>query len=104
MAAQTLSDRSDPPRLNDVRRRHRRTPVIVAFLVGALLSGAIVYALVTPRPSDRVAVDVLSGRTTAVNSSGTAIGLAKESSGAGWIGGYDVTGATGRECLVPHSS
>jgi hypothetical protein len=103
MAQSVLAERADPSRPTRSKRGDRGR-LIAAFLVGAVVAGTLVYWWVAPRPSDRVAVDVLSGVTTAVNSRGTAIGLAKESSGAGWIGGYDVTGATGSECLVPHSS
>lgn len=99
---------------------HKR--VALAWFAGGVLIGAIgivTYALSTGGALTQPArVEVVDGVTTAVNATGTSIGV-RDTDGH-WVGGYSVSGAiwsrpsgawhdpiggdSNRSCLVPLSS
>jgi hypothetical protein len=55
------------------------------------------WLIVHPKATDRVRVDQLEG-VAYVNGPRTAIGL---NDGSRFVGGFDISGAVGRECIPP---
>ena len=89
----------DGPKIEDPAKH---LVLSLALLVAGGLIATVALALIRPPFTSRLHVRKIRAITSLVNSTVTAIGVEPESNAG--TGGFDVSGAVGRDCLVPSSS